>query len=68
MGVLKLLQKKQIHKTAGPDSIGPQTLKECSTAVRIAPILTPIYKRSYESERIPEDWKTAWVTPVFKKG
>ena len=49
VGVLKLLQKQQIHKKAGADSIGPQTLKECSTAVRIALILTPIYKTSYES-------------------
>ena len=65
-GVLKLLQNLQIHKAPGPDGIGPRILKELSTT--IAPILSEIYKRSYESGEVPEDWKTAYVTPVFKKG
>ena len=63
VGVLKLLQKLQIHKTAGPDSIRPWILKECSTA--IAPILTQICERSCESGD-PEDWKLHML-PLFLK-
>ena len=63
-GVLKLLQKLQIHKAAGPDSIGPRFLKECSTA--IAPILTQICKRSRESGD-PEDWKPHMLPLLLKR-
>ena len=63
-GVLKLLQKLQIHKAAGPDSIGPRFLKECSTA--IAPILTQICKRSCESGD-PEDWKPHMLPLLLKR-
>ena len=34
----------------------------------IAPMLTVIFKKSYDSGVIPEDWKTANITSVFKKG
>ena len=65
-GVLKLLQNLKIHKASGPDQIRPRVLKELST--KIAPALTAIYKRSYQTGEVPEDWKTAHVTPVFKNG
>ena len=63
-GVLKLLQKLQIHRAAGPDSIGPRFLKECSTA--IAPILTQICKRSCESGD-PEDRKPHMLPLLLKR-
>ena len=34
----------------------------------IAPMLTVKIKNSYDSGVIPEDWKTANITSVFKKG
>ena len=34
----------------------------------IAPMLTAIFKKSLDSGVVPEDWKTANITPVFKKG
>ena len=34
----------------------------------MAPMLTVIFKKSYDSGVIPEDWKTANITSVFKKG
>ncbi len=46
-GMQKLLEKLNIHKASGPDEIGPRILKELATT--IAPILTDIYKQSYET-------------------
>jgi hypothetical protein len=34
----------------------------------IVPILTVIFKISYESGTIPAIWKTANICPLFKKG
>ena len=61
-----LLKSLNSHKTPGPDQISPRVLKEMANV--IAPILTVIFRKSYDSGIIPEDWKTANITPVFKKG
>ena len=34
----------------------------------MAAMLTVIFKKSYDSGVIPEDWKAANITSVFKKG
>ena len=65
-GVRKMLEKLNVHKAQGPDEIGPQILKNLAST--IAPILTVIYRRSYETGRIPEDWRMANVVPAYKKG
>jgi hypothetical protein len=65
-GMEKLLSKLNPTKAAGPDNITPRVLKEL--APFIAPILTVIFKISYESGTIPAIWKTANICPVFKKG
>jgi hypothetical protein len=65
-GVLKLLQQLKVHKAAGPDQIGPRVLKELAST--IAPILTVIFKRSYETGEVPDEWRTANVLPIYKKG
>ena len=41
-------------------------LKEMASSV--APALTFIYQASYEQGQIPDDSKSAFVTPLFKKG
>ncbi len=51
---------------AGPDNIGPRMLKELEN--ELAPALVIIFKRSLEYGEVPEDWQTANVTPIFKKG
>ena len=67
-GVLKLLHELKVHKAAGPDQIRPRVLRELSHIIHVAPILTLIYRRSYDTAQVPDDWKKAYVTPVFKKG
>ena len=65
-GVEKLLKGLNEHKAAGPDHLAPKVLKELADT--IAPALTAIFRRSYETGETPSIWKTANVAPVFKKG
>ena len=64
--VLKLLKKINPHKASGPDMIPACILKDLSDV--IAPILTMIFQRTLTLGEVPEDWKSANVTPIFKKG
>ena len=65
-GVRRLVQGLKVHKAPGPDGISPLVMKELSGPV--STILTTIFNKSYETGEIPEDWKKANVTPVYKKG
>ena len=65
-GVLKLLEKIQIHKAAGPDKISARVLKQLAPVT--SKMLTKIYTRSYKTGEIPKDWRSANLTPVYKKG
>ena len=64
--VLKLLKDIKPHKASGPDNIPGRLLKE--TAEELAPGLTFLFQISFDSGKIPTDWKFALVTSVFKKG
>ena len=48
---------------AGPDGISPIVLWELSSV--IAPALQKIFSESLSSHHVPEDWKKAFVTPMF---
>ena len=65
-GVEKLLKNIKTNKASGPDNIPNQLLKE--TASEIAPALAAIFKQSLDSGTLPDDWLTANIAPVFKKG
>ena len=65
-GVEKILKNLNAHKAAGPDDISPRILKELATT--IAPILTVIFNRSYETGEVPMMWRRANVVPIYKKG
>ena len=65
-GVVKLLNNLQPGKAPGPDNISLRVLKEL--AEEVAPILTMIFQSSVDTGTVPADWKTANVTPLFKKG
>ena len=45
--MLKLLKSLKAHKAPGPDQISPRVLKEMANV--IAPILTTIFRKSYDS-------------------
>ena len=64
--VKKKLEKLNKYKSSGPDNIHPHVLKEAASSICIP--LSMIYGDSLESGETPEDWRTANVTPIFKKG
>ena len=65
-GVANLLHNLNPHKDTGPDGIPVYFLKECS--IEIAPILTLIFQCSIQQGAMPDEWKTANIIPIFKKG
>ena len=65
-GVLALMKKIHANKASGADKIPGAFLKEC--AHELAPMLTAIIQKSLDEKNVPNDWKTALVSPVFKKG
>ncbi|KFV84315.1 RNA-directed DNA polymerase from mobile element jockey, partial [Struthio camelus australis] len=64
--VRDLLSKLDIPKSMGPDGMHPRVLRKLADV--IARPLSIILERSWRSGEVPEDWKKASVTPVFKKG
>ena len=65
-GVLKQLKSLNPNKAAGPDKISPRLLKELAD-VLCAP-LTNIFQAAIDSGTVPTQWRSALVTPIFKKG
>jgi len=65
-GVHALLSKLDSHKANGPDNIPAHVLKE--TTYEITPMLTHLFQQSLDTGDIPHDWRSAWVTPIYKKG
>ncbi len=65
-GVEKLLNSLNTNKATGPDGLSGRLLKE--TAKSTAPLIRAIFQRSLETGSLPEVWKTATVSPIYKKG
>ena len=65
-GVHKLLSNLQVHKAMGPDEIPTRLLKEL--AEELTPIFTLFYQACLDQGTTPDDWQTANVVPIFKKG
>ncbi|KAF4801370.1 hypothetical protein TURU_035804 [Turdus rufiventris] len=64
--VTELLRCLDIHKSMGPDGIRPRVMREL--ADEFAKPLSIIYQRSWDTGEVPDDWKLASVTPIYKKG
>ena len=63
---VKCIMQKLNPKSPGPDSIAPCILKSCAT--QLAPSVTYMFKKSFITGQLPEDWKHADITPLHKKG
>ena len=55
-----------MHKATGPDEIPTRLLK--TLADELTPVISLFFQASLNQGIIPDDWKTANVVPVFKKG
>ena len=64
--VRQILLHLNCHKSMGPDGLHPRVLRELAGV--IAELLLAIYQCSWLTGEVPEDWRLADVTPIFKKG
>ena len=63
--VEKKLSKLDITKSSGPDKVHSRILKEAKTP--IAKALAVIYNNSIATGEIPQEWRSATITPIYKK-
>ena len=63
-GVQKLLSELNPSKANGPDQISTRILKECADI--ISKPLTLIYQASLKQSKIPDDWRKATISPIYK--
>jgi Reverse transcriptase (RNA-dependent DNA polymerase)/Endonuclease-reverse transcriptase len=64
--VKKKIKQLKPASAPGPDGIGSMLLREL--ADQVAKPLTKIFSKSLADGNVPEDWKDAHVTPIYKKG
>ncbi|KFP24522.1 RNA-directed DNA polymerase from mobile element jockey, partial [Colius striatus] len=64
--VKDLLAKLNTHKLMDPNVLHPRVLSELADV--IAKPLSIIFEQSWRIGEVPEDWRKANVTLVFKKG
>ena len=65
MEVKSILETLQTGKASGPDNINNYVLKSCSSVLSYP--LSTLFNLSLSSSKVPQAWKEANVTPVFKK-
>ena len=64
--VEKEIEKLNVDKSMGPDEIHPRLLKELVAFV--AEPLTRLFNKTINQGCIPDDWKKAHVSAIYKKG
>ena len=64
--VLKRLKNLNPTKSSGPDGLHPRIIKEVATS--LSPIIHKLFTKSLETGYVPEDWKQANITAIYKKG
>jgi len=61
-----LLCHLDTYKSMGPDGIHPRVLREL--VEELAKPLSIIYQKSWLTGEVPDDWRIASVTLIYKKG
>ena len=64
--VKKLLKNLNINKSPGMDGLHPRLLRELADV--LAEPLCVIFDRSVKMQQIPNEWKKARISAIFKKG
>ena len=64
--VSQYLKALKSDKSPGPDSIHPLLLQ--NVADEVAKPLTLIFTKSLNESKLPEDWRRANITAIYKKG
>ena len=64
--VYKAIMSIKTKKSAGPDGLSSSFIKNVAEGVSYPLML--IFDQSFCSGKLPDIWKTAVVTPIFKKG
>ncbi|NXO83561.1 PO11 protein, partial [Sitta europaea] len=62
--VRELLRCLDVHKSMGPDGIHPRVMRELANELE-NPLF--IYQQFWLTGEVPDDWKLANVTPIYKK-
>ena len=64
--IMKAIKKLKNGKAAGPDEIPSEALKADAEAT--AEMLLPLFRKIWEEEEIPHDWKEGHIIKIPKKG
>ena len=64
--IVKVINELKANKSQGPDDFHPKLIKE--TVNKIKEPLCKIFDKSLQEGVLPDDWKKANVTPIFKSG
>ena len=64
--VLKEIRELNVNKSCGPDEIHPKMLKELADFISVP--ITILLNKTIQDGEIPDDWKKANVSAIFKKG
>ena len=64
--IAKAISRLRPDKAMGPDELSAKLLIEVQNEIAYPLLL--LFKKSLSESSIPQDWKQANVTPIFKKG
>ena len=63
--VRKKMSKLKSNKASGSDNISVNILREC---LSLDKPLKLIFNQSFQTGQVPQEWRDAKITPLFKKG
>ncbi len=64
--VKRKIRELRTDAASGPDGLGPKVLQELQD--ELSPVLAANFKKSLDEGIVPQDWKEANVTPIYKRG